>query len=370
MKWALFKFTIYALILPCRVCFLTLQRIGAGLRPHVADVVNPLYRLLNSWSDQPPLFSTCLSIAARATRAAAGDGDSTLSIYPMVLQMVSVSTDPKGQHYAFLLEAGLELWYSLMQCNPLCQQSDDLLGLYSRMPTILEFNMEHGRICMLITEAYVVLGGGEFLRIHSTHVSSCLDLMVGEVKEQVMCYAERAMEAVLRKFPSQGSTLLFSTITKAACACVSRMQRSNRSDFGAHDNKAEFEPDIVITHYASLVCRVILGGDMDAWNRLHSCTGIIVSEFVSLLAELFDIAGDLLHRKLWTWTMIWALRVDPKSTLPQLGEICGCCIQVLCEISNQSQTEASVLLSDDVCDNEGEWQVGQSSIFNNVMTCC
>ncbi len=331
-----------------------------ALRPHVADVVSPLFRLLDSWSDQPPLFSTCLSIAARATRAAAGDGDSTTSIYLMVLHMVSVSTDPQGQHYVFLLEAGLELWYCLiMQCNPMFQQSEELQGLYSRMPTILEGNMEHCRICMLITEAYVVLGGGEFLAVHGANVSSCMDLMVGEVKEQVMCYVARAMEAVLRKFPSQGSTLLFSTITKAAYACVSRMQRAGHRDLGAQGNKEELEPDIIITQYASLVCRVILGGDMDAWNRLHSSTGISVSEFVNLLTELFDIAGDLLHRKLWTWTMIWALRIDPKSALSQLGEICGCCIQVLGEISNQSQT-TSTLLSDDVSDNEGEWQVGQS----------
>ncbi len=338
-----------------------------ALRPHVADVVSPLFRLLDSWSDQPPLFSSCLSIAARATRAAAGDDDSTTSIYLMVLHMVSVSTDPQGQHYVFLLEAGLELWYCLMQCNPPCQQSEELQGLYSRMPTILGGNMEHSRICMLITEAYIVLGGGEFLATHGANVSSCMDLMVGEVKEQVMCYVARAMEAVLRKFPSQGSTLLFSTITKAANACVNRMQRAGNRHLGAQDNKEELETDIVITQYASLVCRVILGGDMDAWNRLHSSTGISVSEVVNLLTELFDIAGGLLHRKLWTWTMIWALRVDPKSALSQLGEICGCCIQVLGEISNQR-----TLPSGDVSDDEGEWQVGQSILnFQQCnIACC
>ncbi len=331
--------------------FSSLQRVGAIIRPHVADVVNPLPRFLDSWSDQPVLFSSCLSIAARAMRAAAGGVNTVVSsIFPTVLHMVSVSTDPHEQHYVFLLEAGLELWYCLMQCNPTCQRPEQiqLQGLYSHMPAILESNMEHSRICMLITEAYVVLGGGEFLIAHGFDVVSCMELMVGEVKGQVMCYVARAMEAILRKFPSQGSTLLLSPITKATRACAHRVRRlatagHRYSGAEQYNKEEELEPDFVIAQYTSLVCRVILGGDIDTWNTLRSSTGISVHEVISLLTDLFDIAGDLLHRKLWTCTMVWALRVDPKSALSnqQLGEIFGCCVQVIGEISNQEEMVSS-----------------------------
>ncbi len=364
--------------------FFSFQRAGEALRPHVADVVNPLFRLLDSWSDQPPLFSSCLGIAARAVRAAAGNDAASSSIFPTVLHMVSVSTDPQGQHHAFLIGPGLELWYCLMQCDPPCQQPELLQGLYSRMTAILEGNMEHSRTCMLITEAYVVLGGGEFLSTHGANVASCMELMVGEVKEQVMCYVARAMEAILRKFPTQGSMLLYSSISKATCACRNRVQRATMAGHGhsgaqggGNKEELEFEPDIVIMLYASIVCRVILGCDIDTWNILHRSTGISVSEVVHLLTELFDITEDYLHRKLWTWTMMWALRIDPKSALSQLGEIFGCCVQVLGEgemISNQKGIMASsplggVLPFGDVSDDEGEGQVGQIDYSTNVIAC-
>lgn len=104
-------------------------------------------------------------------------------------------------------------------------------------------------LIMMITEMYIMIGGGDFLRTNAEPLSEVLQLTVGNVRPRGAKYVGLVLEALLRDYPSEGGALLLRTDVLMA------LLRSCASTFA---NDGEREPDRILCVYLNALARVLV----------------------------------------------------------------------------------------------------------------
>ena len=102
---------------------------------------------------------------------------------------------------------------------------------------------------MLITEGFLLLGGIAFLNSHHESMRQILNLTVGEVSPYGASYVNLVMEALLRRYPTEGSSLLLQS------GVIETMLESCAANYNQEKGS---EPDRVIVMYLSSFARLLL----------------------------------------------------------------------------------------------------------------
>uniref|UniRef100_A0A7S4RP11 Importin N-terminal domain-containing protein n=2 Tax=Ditylum brightwellii TaxID=49249 RepID=A0A7S4RP11_9STRA len=170
-------------------------------------------------------------------------------LYPIVLPMINSSLDPSCQDRdVCLVEDVLALWLNLLRLATSYELHWE--SLFSRVKDILEQDLEHLKILMLITEGYILLGGASFLNAHYSTLQNILILVVGQTKPRGAAYTALVFEALLRTFPVEGGTLLLQggIMRTMLSSCALNYQ-----------NNSACEPERVIVLYLTAIARSLLG---------------------------------------------------------------------------------------------------------------
>jgi len=322
---------------------LILERVGsAGILPHVESIMQPLPQIWESTADQNLLRKSVLNIT---TLVVSSLGSQASHLFGFVLPMLSLATDPTRPDTEYLLEDGLELWLSVMQQTP--SYTEPLHNLFPHVQRMLERDMEFVKQAMALTEAYIAMGGAQFLETHVQAVVQAFSLTVGEVKPKAVVFVTQAIETLLRRFPADGAAMLreggilgkllepcLSTEASAANGMTLHLAVLARVMFTAPEQMQAFlsAPPISDGSADQVLGRVLQL--VDLWLGNFDTLGAISS------------AGSW-HRKLVTLALVSLMPASP-GMFSRLDQVLDKCIDVLSEIETSGGDAAFTLLGSPV----------------------
>ena len=148
---------------------------------------------------------------------------------------------------------------------------------------------------MLILESYIFLGGEFFLNQYAAQVSTMFLKTIGEVKVKAASCIMLSLDALMRKFPIQGTKMLVDggVINKILKCCNDTIfEREAR------------EPDVTLVQWMSVLARCFLADRsmteaavLGAFDEADSVVDLFIGKFDS--AGYGPGASGAARRKLW-----------------------------------------------------------------------
>ncbi|GLE07319.1 hypothetical protein PINS_up017449 [Pythium insidiosum] len=206
------------------------------------------------------------------------------------------------------MESGLELWLETVASAT--QYSDALHALFPNAVQLLDRDLEHVQLVLLLLERYVRLGGAAFWQTYHADVQRLWLGVVGNVKLEAARQLARTLELVLAL---GGDSVEATQALVASCAPV--LQRV----------VAAGQPRVVVVD--------VLQGDL--------ATLLEVLEL--WLHQAFTVAPASLRlpqRKLWAAGLCGVLDVPEPPVLEKLGQILEACVEVADEEAEQASERA------------------------------
>lgn len=139
--------------------------------------------------------------------------------YNMLLPILQTSIDVNNPEELNLLESGVLLWETTVNHAPL--MIPQLLELFHYLVAMMEKSFDHLSIAMKIIEAYILIGGEEFLHLHGSAVAKLLDAVIGNVNHMGMMCTLPIIEMLIQCFPSVAPHLLELVLQKLIIIFIS-----------------------------------------------------------------------------------------------------------------------------------------------------
>ncbi|XP_073286373.1 uncharacterized protein [Primulina huaijiensis] len=117
-----------------------------------------------------------------------------------------------------LLEDSMQLWeVTLSHATSMVPQ---LLGYFPCLVEILDRSFDHLKVAASIVEAYILLGGIEFLNMHAPTLAKLLELVVGNVNDRGLLSIVPLVDILVQCFPADVPQLISTTIMKLIVICL------------------------------------------------------------------------------------------------------------------------------------------------------
>ena len=287
-----------SLVLSC-VSFVLTYLIGCGTMSEATAnaAVGPLAQIWSEAADQNALLKRDVLSILSCTAQAVGSQHS-VHLHPIALPMLDAALDPaQREDNLFLTEDTLGLWLSLLRLSP--AYSEALGALFPRVQSLLEEDLEHVKVLMMITETYILFGGAIFLNAHPASLQIVLGQVVGNVHPRGAAYVMLVLEALMRAFPAEGGQLLLQ-------ANILRTMLDSCAAFYNEDRGSE--PERVVSLYLTIFARALLASprlmDGNLSSSLVDDASFGPNELIQLYFRLFDYeissgGFDMTRRKLW-----------------------------------------------------------------------
>lgn len=117
-----------------------------------------------------------------------------------------------------LLEDIMQLWEATLSHST--SMVPQLLGYFPCLVEILDRSFDHLKVAASIVEAYVLLGGIEFLNMHAPTLAKLLDLIVGNVNDRGLLSILPLVDILVQCFPADVPQLISTTISKLIVLCL------------------------------------------------------------------------------------------------------------------------------------------------------
>nr|GMC81797.1 importin-11 isoform X1 [Ipomoea batatas] len=117
-----------------------------------------------------------------------------------------------------LLEDGMQLWEATLINAP--SMVSELLGCFPCLVEILERSFDHLKVAANIIEDYIILGGREFLSMHTSSVTKFLDLVVGNVNDRGLLSILPVVDILVQCFPVEVPQLISISLQKLIVICL------------------------------------------------------------------------------------------------------------------------------------------------------
>ena len=304
-----------SLVLSC-VSFVLTYLIGCDtMNEGTANAaVGPLTQIWSEAVDQNALLKR--DVLSILSCIAQGVGSElSVHLHPIALPMLDFVLDPtQREDSLFLIEDALGLWLALLRLSP--AYSETLGALFPRSQNLLEEDLEHVKALLMISEAYILLGGASFLNRYSAPLQAILVLVVGNVHPRGASYVMLVLEALMRAFPAEGGHLLLQ-------AGVLKTMLTSCAAF--YNEEQGSEPERVVSLYLVVFARALLVSPrlMDGLLAVVADTKAFgPNELILLYFRLFNYelpcgGFNALRRKLW---VLMSLSLLPPTESP-FGEI-------------------------------------------------
>nr|GME15513.1 importin-11 isoform X1 [Ipomoea batatas] len=111
-----------------------------------------------------------------------------------------------------------QLWEATLINAP--SMVSELLGCFPCLVEILERSFDHLKVAANIIEDYIILGGREFLSMHTSSVTKFLDLVVGNVNDRGLLSILPVVDILVQCFPVEVPQLISISLQKLIVICL------------------------------------------------------------------------------------------------------------------------------------------------------
>jgi hypothetical protein len=118
----------------------------------------------------------------------------------------SLDDDDSNPDKVYLLDDGLLLCHTILQNSS--QLTASMVEVVASVLRLLDRGGEFVKLCLLIAESYVMLGGAEMLEAQGADLAAALQPMVGEVPPDGAAVLCRLIDLILCLFPEEGGAML------------------------------------------------------------------------------------------------------------------------------------------------------------------
>ncbi|KAH6769284.1 ARM repeat superfamily protein [Perilla frutescens var. frutescens] len=118
-----------------------------------------------------------------------------------------------------LLEDSMQLWETTL--SHATSMVPQLLSFFPCLVEILDRSFDYLKVASSIIEGYVVLGGLEFLNMHSQTLAKLLDLVIGNVNDKGLLSILPLVDVLVQCFPAEVPQLISTTVQKLIIICLS-----------------------------------------------------------------------------------------------------------------------------------------------------
>ncbi|XP_075486233.1 uncharacterized protein LOC142525826 isoform X1 [Primulina tabacum] len=117
-----------------------------------------------------------------------------------------------------LLEDSMQLWEATL--SHATSMVPQLLGYFPYLLEILDRSFDHLKVAASIVEAYILLGGIEFLNMHAPTLAKLLDLVFSNVNDRGLLSILPLVDILVQCFPADVPQLISTTIMKLFVICL------------------------------------------------------------------------------------------------------------------------------------------------------
>ncbi|GBM02385.1 Importin-11 [Araneus ventricosus] len=313
------------------VLSLIIERMGTEVRPFLEALLQYLPQLWNNCGDHNMLRCAIISCFVHLVQ---GLGTLSETLHPLLLPMIALSTDVTQPPHVYLLEDGLDLWWAVLDNTS--KYTEELMSLAANMMPLLEYKGENLQICLQITEAYVILCPGIFLKRYGQALVQTFLSAVTDMKSEAIDMVLKVVETAFIVFPEDGPVLFEPMLPFVLSLAL--------------ENNVL---PISFSVYLSLLSRVILHNQTCFGNILQKRANESRKDAGAVLGELLDIWLDKMpllnpiqRRKLMGLALTCLLTSNSDVVHERICGIFLSVVEVLNDIIPLTKSENGVLLPD------------------------
>ncbi|MCL4130242.1 UNVERIFIED_CONTAM: hypothetical protein GTU68_066007, partial [Idotea baltica] len=180
-----------------------IEMVGVGIQPHAAPLIQYLPALWEESADHNMLRCAILTTLVYIVSGLMSESE---CLHNFLLPIIKMATDVNQPCHVYLLEDGLQLWLTMLEnChNP----SEPLMNLFSNMIALLEYTSENLRLCLQITNAYIVLCPQMFLAKYGMNLVGTFRYLITDLKSEGLVLVLKCIEMMVRVLPQESAQLL------------------------------------------------------------------------------------------------------------------------------------------------------------------
>lgn len=182
----------------------TIEHADTELNPHIGALSSYLPTLWQQSEEHNMLRCAIISTLIYLVEKALGP--ESVSLQPLVIDVVALSCDVNQESHVYLLEDGLRLWLALLENTPVSTPA--IMDLSKNLPALLEQSFENFKLCSRIVEAYIILDPQEFLSQRGAIIVETLRSLLGDMGIDEISLAMTVFETCLRALHRQGAELI------------------------------------------------------------------------------------------------------------------------------------------------------------------
>ncbi|CAN6439546.1 unnamed protein product [Victoria cruziana] len=247
--------------------------------------------------------------------------------YSVVFPILRFGIDITNPDELSFLEDSALLWEATMAKAP--SMVPQLLDLFPYLVAIMERSFDHLQVAMNITESYILLGGLDFLNIHSQSLVRLLHGTVNSVNDKGMPPVLQAIETLIKCFPKDAPPLVSIVLQNLVLACLSGGDDSNPSKAAVKASAGSILARIMVVNTNYLVHLVSEPSLSAALQQV----GVSLDQ--NILLSLVDVWLDkvdniqFIQRKTCALALAVSLNFRETQILEKLEQIVSVCTSVI-----------------------------------------
>ncbi|KAK6643744.1 hypothetical protein RUM43_000007 [Polyplax serrata] len=309
------------------------ERVGEDIKPYSQSLIQYLPLLWEESADHNLLRCHIVSTLVQFVRALVSE-NLTSFLYPVI----ECCTDMSNDAYVYLLEDGLQLWFTVIEYS--AALTPELFSLYRNMTKILDNTLEHLGQCCNIIQAYILLDPDKFLtECGNSLMTLCSNLLTdvnGKDIVKIMQVIETAIKANPQIAVNISLPMLVYTI-QSICE--------------------EESWTMVMSMYFTVICRVLLYSK-DVFSQVLEKAASLKSRMAESLLEqilivwnkVMPLVTQLEKRKLFALALSSLLTVQSSVVLSQFSAIVRNIVEALNDVMGMDNLSAelnSLMLAED-----------------------
>ncbi|XP_066590935.1 importin-11 [Prorops nasuta] len=327
---------------------LIIERVGNNIKPHVAIFITYLSLL---WHQSENHNMIRCAIMANLVKLEIALGSESVFLQSLVVSAIAISCDVSNEEHVYLLEDGLELWLALL--GNVQAPTPVIMELFKNMPAILENSSDNLKMCLLITQGYILLSPNEFLSQHGAAVIEVLKSIVSDMCSEGLNVILDLLEIAFQAVPHQSVHLIRPLLLKI---------------FQNIYSYTEIDVNNEVPRFLFIMSRVLLYSKECFVQIIREFARqieepneeVIVKKMVSLWINWFNYIFPLERKKLLSLALLSFMGENPSECFAIFQSVITIVIETLNDITDFDTDEDwqlidSLTISDEPSPSDSSW---------------
>ncbi|XP_017775673.1 PREDICTED: importin-11 [Nicrophorus vespilloides] len=318
------------------VMTLLVERVGQTVSPHTDGLIHYLPLL---WRESEEHNMLRCAIVATLVQLVKALGKVSAELNPFLLPVIQLGTDTTQSAIVYLLEDCLELWLTVLENST--TMTNELVQLFNNMPTLIEYNSENLRWCLLVTLAHVLLSPDVVMETQGRQIVTVCNSILSDMRTEGIVMVVGLMETFIRASPMKGCETVKLILPKI-------FENIYQTD----------ELPTVLSMYLCVVSRVLLATHevftqtlRDLAHRNYDNEENILSKILDVWVKKMPNVSQIEHRKLLGLALTNLLTTQSQSVLRRFR---GIMVNILEALNDVMKTDESSINMDSLVLSEGQ----------------